>query len=107
MKQYSFFRLVLSEDGTPSAKRVAFFIALTWFLFIATVNLFTGKSVAQVILDDLFFIIQSLLVSIIGVSVANLIADVKKTQSSNNAKVGAPSPTPPTVVTPESEPVKP
>jgi hypothetical protein len=60
MKQYSFFRLVLSEDGTPSAKRVAFFIALTW-LFIATVNLFTGKSVAQVILDDLFFIIQSLL----------------------------------------------
>jgi hypothetical protein len=78
----------------PSTKRVAFFFALFTLIFIAIVNLFTGKTIAQVILEDIFFVVQSLLLSIVGVSVASKITDVKKVQSANNALVGAPSPQP-------------
>ncbi len=90
----TFIRLVLSEEGLPSSKRVGFFIFLFSFLTVVFVNLFTGKQLAAVVLEDLFYGLQVSMLTVFGANILNKLTDVKKVQSANNALVGAPSPQP-------------
>jgi hypothetical protein len=90
----TFIRLVLSEEGLPSSKRVAFFILLFVFLFVDIVNLFTAKKLDVVLQDQLFYAMQGAMLTIFGSNILNKVSELKKVQSSNNAKVGEPSPTP-------------
>jgi|GEM_PF-2038375 len=99
-----FLNAVLSEEGQPSSKRVAFFILLLAFLFEVFIDVFAGKLPIQPLMDELFYAFQAALLTVFGSNILNAWKDVKTTQSNNNAQVGASSPTqpPPTPPTPPS-----
>lgn len=90
--------MALSESGIPSSKRIAFFLLLLVFLFLVVLNTFTGKKPDVTLQDQLYYMLTTLAGLVFGSNVLNKIADVKKTQSENNTKVGSPSPTPDTTV---------
>jgi hypothetical protein len=94
----NFARLVLSEDGQPSSKRVILFILLFAFLFILIFNLFTGRKPDSTLQDQLYYMLVTALGVVFGSNVLNIIKDIKVTQSENNAKVNSPSPTPDTTI---------
>jgi len=98
MHQNSFFLGMLSEEGTPSSKRMVMFLLLAVFVICVFVNLFTGKKPDQVFLDQNFYLLTTAMGLVFGANVLNKIAEVKKVQSENNKAVGSPSPAPDNVV---------
>lgn len=97
-----FIRDVLSENGSPSSKRVAFFILLFAFLLELAVNLIWNKLLSDTLRDQLYYAMLSCLAVIFGVNITQMVKDIKVTQSQNNAASGLPSPTPDTtVITPK------
>jgi uncharacterized membrane protein len=44
-------------DGSPSSKRVIMFALTIFFIAIALVNLFTGKSLSDTLQNQLFYLI--------------------------------------------------
>lgn len=89
-----FIKDAMSESGVPSIKRVTLVILLFSFLAECTYNALTGKVLSSVLTDQLFLAMISCLGVIFGVNIAQSIKEVKITQSSNNASVGAASPPP-------------
>lgn len=95
-----FIRDAMSENGTPSIKRVTLVILLFAFLTECVYNGITGKSLSSVLTDQLYYAMISCLGVIFGINILQGVKDIKITQSTNNAKVGSPSPTPdPTTIT--------
>lgn len=107
MKLGTFLRLTLSEDGNPSAKRVALFILLFLFIFEALYNLFTGKVPDQTLQSQLYYLLTTAYGLVFGSNIVSAIKDIKVIQSNNNTKVNAPSPTQPPapVIIPKSSDV--
>lgn len=92
MKQ--FIRLMLSEEGLPSSKRVLLFVFSIAFLVEIFVDIFIGKHPIDELRQELFWALSGALGTVFGSNILNKVAEIKKTQSDNNSKVGAPSPTP-------------
>lgn len=88
-----FIYLVLSEKGIPSSKRVAFFFLLFIFVLVIVVNIIWGKVLDATLGSQLYYMLNALLIAIIGSNVLDTVKEIKTTQSNNNATVGAPSPT--------------
>lgn len=89
-----FIYLVLSENGMPSSKRTITFLLLLAFLAVVFINVFTTKQPIAELREELFYAFSGSLATIFGSNALDAWKDVKKTQSANNATVGAPSPTP-------------
>ena len=94
----NFIKLMLSENGMPSSKRVAFFVILILFVYEVGYNMVTGKAPSNSLSEQVFeaLLVMSGLVSISGIT--NMVGNVKIKQAESNASVGAPSPTPDTTV---------
>ena len=90
----NFFKGVLSENGTPSSKRVAFFILLFAFLVECAVNLIWNRLLSDTLRDQLYYALLTALGAIFVVNIGDKIKEIKITQSNNNAAVGAASPPP-------------
>lgn len=88
----SFIKDALSENGTASAKRIAFFILLFAFLVECSINMIWAKILDSTLRDQLYYAMLTTLGSIIGVTLINSYKEVKIAQSNNNATVGASSP---------------
>ena len=86
---------VLSEKGIPSTKRVAFFLLLLVFVVIIFVNIVWGKVLDAVLGSQLYYMLNALLIAIIGSNILDTVKEVKTVQSNNNATVGAASPNQP------------
>lgn len=95
MKPQPFFFAALSENGSPSSKRLVLFFLLFLFIFLTLYNLFTGKSPSSVFIDQLYLMLTTSLGVVFGANVLDTIKEIKTVQSNNNAKVGAPSPVQP------------
>lgn len=93
-----FIKEALSESGSPSSKRISFFILLGAFLGECGYNIVTGKSLSPTLTDQLYYAMLLALGTIFGVNVLEKYRDIKVTQSNNNAQVGAPSPSPDTTI---------
>lgn len=95
----TFVKLVLSENGMPSSKRVILFILLLAFLAELFINLFTAKAPISELREELFYALTGALATVFGSNILSTWKDIKSVQSDNNAKVGAPSPQIPTTET--------
>jgi Na+/glutamate symporter len=91
----NFIKDVLSEKGIPSTKRVAFFLLLLVFVAVIFVNLVWGKMLNEVLGSQLYYMLNALLIAIIGSNILDTVKEVKTVQSNNNATVGAASPNQP------------
>src|ERR1043165_3444262 len=89
-----FIKEILSENGSGSTKRAAFWVLLFAFLAQCAVNLFWAKELSPTLRDQLYYAMLGALSVIFGVNIAQIVKDIKTTQSNNNASVGAPSPPP-------------
>lgn len=97
-----FIREAMSENGTPSIKRVTLVVLLGAFLGECIVNLIWNKLLSDVLRDQLYYAMISCLGVIFGINILQGVKDIKIAQSNNNAQVGAPSPAPDTtIVTPK------
>lgn len=99
----TFARLTISEDGIPSAKRVALFILLFLFIFVVIFNLFTGKRPDETLQSQLYYLLTTVFGLVFGSNIVTAIQKIKTTQSENNAKVNAPSPNQPPVIIPPND----
>lgn len=97
----TFTRLTISEDGIPSAKKVSLFILLFLFIFVVLFNLFTGKRPDETLQSQLYYLLTTVFGLVFGSNIVTAIQKIKTTQSENNAKVNAPSPTPQNIVIPQ------
>lgn len=100
-----FIKRVLSEKDIPSTKRVAFFGLLLVFVAAIFVNLIWGKVLEATLGSQLYYLLNALLIAIVGSNVLDTVKEVKTTQSNNNVQVGAPSPTQPPPPPPPPPPV--
>jgi hypothetical protein len=91
----TFVKDALSENGTPSIKRVTLIILLFAFLAECLYNIITGKVLSSVLTDQLYYAMIACLGVIFRINILQGEKDVKITQSNNNASVGAASPPPP------------
>lgn len=89
-----FIKDALSESGTASSKRIAFFILLFAFLVECGVNLAWNKLLSDTLRDQLYYAMLTALGTIFGANVMEQVKNIKVTQSQNNASIGSPSPTP-------------
>ena len=97
-----FIKDALSESGTPSSKRIAFFVLLFAFLAQCAVCLIWKRLLDPTLRDQLYYAMLTALGTIFGVNILEKYKDIKVTQSNNNKEVGAPSPIPDTtIVTPQ------
>lgn len=93
-----FIRSVLSENGTPSVKRVTLVILLFAFLGECAINLAWGRLLADTLRDQMYYAMISCLGVIFGINILQGVKDIKIAQSQNNASVGQPSPIPDTTI---------
>jgi hypothetical protein len=75
-----FFREVLSENGSPSSKRVAFFLVLCSFIIYIFINLFTGRKLDADLQNKLFDILLIGWAIIFGVNIADKWQAVQQTK---------------------------
>jgi len=86
----AFIKEVLSENGSASSKRVAFFILLFAFLAQLAVDLVWGKLLSDTLRDQLYYAMLTTLGAVVGVTVFNGFKDMKIAQSSNNGGAANP-----------------
>lgn len=89
----AFIKDVLSENGSASSKRVAFFILLFAFLAECAVDVIWGRLLSDTLRDQLYYAMLTTLGAVVGVTVVNALKDMKISQV-NNAPT-PPSPNPP------------
>lgn len=87
-----FLKDALSESGTASSKRIAFFILLFAFLMECAVNLIWVRLLSDTLRDQLYYAMLTALGAIFGGNILQNIKDIKVTQSNNNKAVGEPTP---------------
>lgn len=67
-----FIKLVLSENGEPSSKRVIAFILVALFCFEFFFGLFTGKEPSPTLRDQLFYSFLYVVTMIFGSNIADI-----------------------------------
>lgn len=72
-----FLRSVLSENGSPSSKRVVLFILVFLFVFLVIWNLCTGKSVSTTLSDQVYYAMLYVVSLIFGSNIVSSIKDIK------------------------------
>ena len=72
-----FIKGVLSEQGQPSSKRVAFFVLLFLFVGVCVYNIITGKMLTPTLQDQLYYMLTASLLAILGSNVITAVKDVK------------------------------
>lgn len=88
----AFIKEVLSENGSASSKRVAFFILLFAFLAQLAVDLVWGKLLSDTLRDQLYYAMLTTLGAVVGVTVFNGFKDMKMAQSGNTTPPNPPQP---------------
>lgn len=88
----AFLKDALSESGTASAKRIAFFVLLFAFLAQCTLNMVWKLILDPTLRDQLYYAMLTTLGTIIGVTAINSFKDIKIAQSNNNAATGQSTP---------------
>lgn len=64
--------LFSDKDGSISSKRTVMFMLVIAFVFIVMVNLFSGKKPAEVLIDQLFYLVIYSLASVFGEQIADI-----------------------------------
>jgi len=80
-----FIKETLSENGSPSSKRVAFFILLLAFLAQFPVSFIWGKIADPTLRDQLYYAMLMALCTIFGVNMYEKYRDIKMSQNNNSA----------------------
>lgn len=69
----AFIRSLFSDkDGSVSSKRAVMFTLVLTFLIIVFVNLITGKSIKDVLQDQLFYLVIYSLASVFGENITQI-----------------------------------
>lgn len=74
---FNFLKSVMSENGSPSSKRVVLFILVFLFVFEIIWNLCTGKSIATTLSDQVYYGMLYVVSLVFGSNVVNSIKDIK------------------------------
>lgn len=87
-----FLKQALSEDGTPSSRRIAFYILLFAFLGECLANIAWKLAMQDTLRDQLYYAMLTALGTVFGGNAINAYIDWKKKQADSNATVGSSTP---------------